>query len=327
MNTMNLHQAGLRLDRNWTQGLALFGLLVVAVAAPFVVYPVFIMKALCFALFASAFNLLAGYGGLISFGHAAFFGSASYVTAFVVKQWGFVPELGILAGVLVAAALGLCFGYLAIRRSGIYFAMVTLALAQIVYFVCFQSPFTNGEDGIQGVPRNYLFGLFDLSNRTIAYFVVFGIFLLGFAILSRAVNSPFGVVLQAIRENEIRAISLGYDVPRYKLLAFVLSAALSGLAGSTKCLIFGVASLTDVNFGVSGEVILMTLIGGMGTLLGPPLGALVVIGLEHYLEPLGQWVIFIQGLVFVLVVLFFRAGIVGALKKFSSARASGKNTP
>lgn len=305
------------LKPNGTLLVAAAAILLLAGAAPFVVYPVFIMKALCFALYACAFNLLAGYTGLISFGHAAFFGSASYITAYTVKAWDFTPEVGILAGVVVAAALGLVFGWLAIRRTGIYFAMVTLALAQMVYFFCFQAAFTGGEDGIQGVPRGLFIGLFDLSDLTTAYFVVLAIFLLGFAVIYRAVNSPFGEVLQAIRENEQRAISLGYRADRYKLIAFVLSATLTGLAGSTKCMVFGVASLSDVHFGASGEAILITLVGGLGTITGPVVGAFVIIGMEHYLSPLGQWVTFVQGLIFVLTVLFFRKGIVGTLARTS----------
>jgi branched-chain amino acid transport system permease protein len=295
-------------------------LLAVAIALPFVVYPVFVMKALCFALFACAFNLLIGYVGLLSFGHAAYFGIASYVTAYTVKMWALPPELGILLGTAVAAVLGLAFGWLAIRRSGIYFAMVTLALAQMVYFYALQSPWTGGEDGIQAVPRGYLLGVFDLNSPLVMYFFVLGVFLLGFFIIHRAIHSPFGNVLKAIRENEPRAISLGYKTDHYKLMAFVLSAALSGLAGATKSLVFQLASLTDVYWTMSGEVVLMTLVGGLGTVFGPVVGAFVVITMENYLARYGSWVTVIQGAVFVLCVLAFRRGIVGEIVAFVQRR-------
>src|SRR5579863_5689005 len=251
------------------QAVALVAMVAVIVVAPAVLYPVFLMKVLCFALFACAFNLLVGYVGLLSFGHAAFFGSASYVTAHVVKVWGFEPFLGILAGTAVAGALGLVFGWLAIRRQGIYFAMITLALAYLIYFLALQAKFTGGEDGIQAVPRGHLLGILDLGNPFAMYYTVLAIFLIGFGIIYRTIHSPFGQVLKAIRENEPRAISLGYKTDRYKLLAFVLSAALAGLAGSTKAIVFQLASLTDVQWQASGEVVLMTLIGGLGTALGP----------------------------------------------------------
>ena len=293
-----------------------FALMVGAfVVAPFVVYPVFLMKALCFALFACAFNLLIGYGGLLSFGHAAYLGSAGYVTAHAAKVWGWPPELAILAGVAGAAALGLVIGALAIRRQGIYFAMITLALAQMLYFFCLQAPFTGGEDGIQSVPRGVLFGLVDLRNTLAMYFTVLAIFLAGFLLIYRTIHSPFGQVLKAIRENEPRALSLGYGADQYKLIAFVLSAALSGLAGGTKAIVFQLASLTDVHWTMSGEVVLMTLLGGLGTVFGPVAGAVIVIGLETYLAQLGAWVTVVQGTIFVLCVLTFRRGVVGELAR------------
>ena len=293
-----------------------FALMVGAfVVAPFVVYPVFLMKALCFALFACAFNLLIGYGGLLSFGHAAYLGSAGYVTAHAAKVWGWPPELAILAGVAGAAALGLVIGALAIRRQGIYFAMITLALAQMLYFFCLQAPFTGGEDGIQSVPRGLLFGLVDLRNTLTMYFTVLAIFLAGFLLIYRTIHSPFGQVLKAIRENEPRALSLGYGADQYKLIAFVLSAALSGLAGGTKAIVFQLASLTDVHWTMSGEVVLMTLLGGLGTVFGPVAGAVIVIGLETYLAQLGAWVTVVQGAIFVLCVLAFRRGVVGELAR------------
>jgi branched-chain amino acid transport system permease protein len=285
------------------------------VLAPFVVYPVFLMKALCFALFACAFNLLIGYVGLLSFGHAAFLGSAGYVAAHAAKVWGWPPELAILAGAATAAALGLVIGALAIRRQGIYFAMITLALAQMLYFFCLQAPFTGGEDGIQSVPRGVLLGLIDLRHMMVLYFVVLAIFLAGFLLIYRTIHSPFGQVLKAIRENEPRALSLGYGADQYKLIAFVISAALSGLAGSTKAIVFQLASLTDVHWTMSGEVVLMTLLGGLGTVFGPVVGAVIVIALETYLAQLGAWVTVVQGSIFVLCVLAFRRGIVGELAR------------
>src|SRR5688572_3355816 len=285
-------------------------MVVLFVAAPFVVYPVFLMKALCFALFACAFNLLIGYGGLLSFGHAMFLGTAGYVCAHAAKTWGFPPELAILAGTAASALLGLVTGLVAIRRQGIYFAMITLALAQMIYFFCLQTPFTGGEDGIQSVPRGKLFGMIDLRDMMTLYFVVLAIFLAGFLLIYRVIHSPFGQVLKAIRENEQRVISLGYDVDKYKLVAFVLSAALSGLAGATKAIVFQLASLTDVNWPMSGEVVLMTLVGGLGTVFGPVVGAFVIITMETYLAEVGQWVTVVQGVVFVVCVLAFRRGIV-----------------
>jgi branched-chain amino acid transport system permease protein len=285
------------------------------VLAPFVVYPVFLMKALCFALFACAFNLLIGYVGLLSFGHAAFLGAAGYASAHAAKVWGLPPELAILSGAAVAGALGIGIGALAIRRQGIYFAMVTLALAQMLYFFCLQAPFTGGEDGIQSVPRGRLFGLLDLGNTLALYFVVLAIFLAGFLLIYRTIHSPMGQVLKAIRENEPRAVSLGYRVDQYKLIAFVLSATLSGLAGATKALVFQLASLTDVHWTMSGEVVLMTLLGGLGTVFGPVVGALFVVTLENYLAQLGAWVTVVQGAIFVLCVLTFRRGIVGEVSR------------
>jgi branched-chain amino acid transport system permease protein len=281
--------------------------------APFVVYPVFLMKALCFALFACAFNLLVGYAGLLSFGHAVFLGSAGYASAHAAKVWGLPPEAAILFATAASAALGLVVGALAIRRQGIYFAMVTLALAQMVFFFCLQAKFTGGEDGIQAVPRGMLFGVVDLRQPLAMYFVVLAVFLLGFLLIYRTIHSPFGQVLKAIRENEPRAISLGYKADHYKLIAFVLSAALSGLAGGTKAIVFQLASLTDVHWSMSGEVVLMTLLGGLGTVFGPVVGAFIVIGLENYLAQLGSWVLVVQGAIFVTCVLVFRRGVVGEL--------------
>lgn len=289
-------------------------MLALLAVAPFVgVYPVFLMKALTFALFACAFNLLLGFGGLLSFGHAMFLGTAGYLSAQAAKVWGFPPELAILTGTVVSAALGVVVGALTIRRQGIYFAMITLAIAQMVYFFYLQAPFTHGEDGIQAVPRGKLFGVLDLANTMTMYYVVVAIFAAGFLLIYRIVHSPFGQVLKAIRENEPRATSLGYNADRYKLLAFVLSAALSGLAGATKAIVFQLASLTDVYWTMSGEVVLMTLLGGMGTIFGPVVGAFVIIGLESYLAGFGEWVTVITGAIFVVCVLAFRRGIVGEL--------------
>jgi branched-chain amino acid transport system permease protein len=279
--------------------------------APLVVYPVFLMNVLVMALFASAFNLLLGYTGLLSFGHAAFLGSAAYVTGAVVKYWGLPTELGILAGTGFAVLLGWVIGGLAIRRSGIYFAMITLGFAQMVYFLVVQMPWTGGEDGLQGVPRGKILGLVSLDNRYAMYYFVFAVFLAGFFLVYRTIHSPFGHVLRAIRENEPRALSLGYDVDRYKLTAFVISAGLSGLAGALKALVLQFASLTDVHWHRSGEVVLMTLLGGMGTVMGPSVGALVVVTMDNYLAGLGDWVTVIIGAVFVVGVLAFRRGFVG----------------
>ena len=293
-------------------------LLAVGLVAPFVAYPVFLMKILCFALFACAFNLLLGYAGLLSFGHAAFLATGGYVTGYLLASYpGLTPELGILAGTFMATLLGALFGVLSIRRQGIYFAMVTLALAQLMFFVFVQLSFTGGEDGLHGVPRGHLFGMIDLSSNLAMYYFVFAVFVFGFAVIQRAVHSPFGQVLKAIRENEPRAVSLGYNVDAYKLLAFVLSAALAGLAGSTKTVVFQLASLTDAHWHMSGEVILMTLLGGVGTLLGPLMGAGLVVSLQHLLaqSPLGNWVSVILGIIFVVCVLSFRSGIIGELSK------------
>ncbi|MED5618268.1 branched-chain amino acid ABC transporter permease [Ideonella sp. BN130291] len=300
---MNRHQA------TWLAVLAFL------IAAPFIgIYPVFMMKGLAFAIFACAFNLLLGYTGLLSFGHAAFMGSAAYATGWLVRSAGFSPELGILAGVGLAALLGLVVGLIAIRRQGIYFAMITLAMAQMVYFVCLQVPFTGGEDGLQGVPRGQLFGLLPLGNDLAMYFFVLVVFVAVFLFIMRIVHSPYGQVLKAIRENEPRAISLGYDVDRYKLLAFVLSTAIAGLAGALKTLILGFATLSDVHWSLSGEVVLMTLLGGMGTFAGPVVGAFTIVGLQDFLaDRVGSWVTVIIGVTFVVCVIAFRRGIVGEL--------------
>ena len=295
------------------QGIALILLVAFLLAGPFVLYPVFLMKLLCFALFACAFNLLIGYVGLLSFGHAAFFGMGGYLAAHAAKVWGLTPEVSILAGGVVGAVLGLAFGWLALRRQGIYFAMITLALAQMVFFFCLQAPFTHGEDGIQSVPRGRLFGVIDLAPDMAMYWLVAAVFLIGFLLIHRIVHSPFGQVLKAIRENEPRATSLGYRADDYKLMAFVLSAALSGVAGGTKSLVFGIATLTDVHWSMSGEVVLMTLLGGLGTLFGPVVGAAVIVAMQNYLAPFGAWVTVIQGAIFVICVVAFRAGIVGEI--------------
>ena len=298
-----------------SRGPILFGLFVLAmIAAPHVgAYPLFLMKVLCFALFACAFNLLIGFVGLLSFGHAMFFGFSAYVSGHAAKVWGLGMETSILLGVAVAAVLGFIAGSIAIRRQGIYFAMVTLALSQMVFFFCLQAPFTGGEDGIQSIPRQPLFGVLDTKHELTMYYFVLVVFLIGFAIIYRTIHSPFGQVLKAIRENEPRAISLGYQVDRYKLLAFVLSATLAGLAGATKSQVFQLASLTDVTWQMSGEVVLMTLVGGMGTVFGPVVGAAVIISMQNYLASFGDWVLIIQGLIFVVVVMLFRKGIVGEI--------------
>ena len=294
----------------------LFAAMVLILAvAPFLVYPVFLMKLLCFALFACAFNLLVGFVGLLSFGHAMFFGGAAYVAAHAAKVWGFSFELAVLAGTATSALLGFVVGALAIRRQGIYFSMITLALAQMIYFFALQAPFTGGEDGIQKVPRGYLFGILDLQNDLTLYFVVVAIFLAAFLAIYRIVHSPFGQVLKSIRENEPRAISLGYKADHYKLMAFVLSASLVGLAGSVKATVFQLASLTDVHWSMSGEVVLMTLVGGLGTIFGPIAGAAVIITMENYLAKLGSWFTIVQGIVFVVCVLAFRRGIVGEIAR------------
>ena len=293
------------------------------ILAPAVVYPVFVMKALCFALFACAFNLLLGFGGLLSFGHSMFLGMAGYVSAHAAKVWGLPPELAILAGTAASTVLGVFTGMLAIRRQGIYFAMITLALAQMVFFFCLQAPFTGGEDGIQSVPRGNFLGFLDLSNTTVLYYVVLAIFTAGFLLIYRIIHSPFGQVLKAIRENEPRAISLGYRTEQYKLAAFVLSSGLAGLAGATKAIVFQLASLTDVHWSMSGEVVLMTLLGGMGTIFGPVVGAFVIITMENYLAELGSWFTITQGAIFVVCVLAFRRGIIGELEAWLRRRRAG----
>jgi branched-chain amino acid transport system permease protein len=300
-------------------------MLAVLVAAPFIgLYPVFLMKALCYAIFACAFNLLLGYTGLLSFGHAAYLGSAAYVTGWLVRSAGLSPELGVLAGMVVAGLLGLIVGLIAIRRQGIYFAMITLAMAQMIYFVCLQVPFTGGEDGLQGVPRGKLFGVINLADDLAMYFVVLAVFVAVFLFVIRVVHSPYGQVLKAIRENEPRAVSLGYDVDRYKLLAFVLSTALAGLAGSLKTLVLGFATLSDAHWSLSGEVVLMTLLGGMGTFAGPVLGAFTIIGLQDYLaDRVGSWVTVIIGVIFVVCVVAFRRGFVGELLAWQQRRQKG----
>ena len=294
-------------------------LLAALLVAPFVGYPIFLMKVLCFALFACAFNLLIGFTGLLSFGHAMFFGFAAYVSGHAAKVWGLTPELAILAGTLCATVIAVVTGWLAVRRQGIYFAMVTLALAQMIYFICVQAPFTYAEDGIQSIPRGKLFGVIDLANDTAMYYVVAAIFVFGFALIYRIIHSPFGQVLKSVRENEPRALSLGYNVDRYKLLAFVLSGTIAGLAGATKSIAFGIATLTDVSWQMSGEVVLMTLLGGLGTVLGPVVGAATIVGLENVLaDKVGPWVMVIMGVIFVVCVLAFRRGIVGELAALRS---------
>jgi branched-chain amino acid transport system permease protein len=280
------------------------------------IYLYFVMLGLCFALLACAFNLLVGYGGLLSFGHAMFLGTAGYVSAHALKVWGFPPELGIIAGVAAAGALAVVTGIVAIRRQGIYFAMITLALAQLLYFIYVQTPFTHGEDGIQGVPQGKLFGLLDLSHPETLYYVIMGGFMFGFLAIYRAINSPFGEVLKSIRENEQRAISLGYKTDQYKLLAYILSGTLAGLAGSLKVFVAQNASLTDVHWTMSGEIVLMTLVGGLGTVFGPVVGAFVIIAMQQYLAGFGQWFTVIQGVIFVACVLTFRRGMVGEIAHY-----------
>src|SRR3984957_3055498 len=295
------------------QSITFVVMLVLIAVSPFVLYPVFLMRVLTAALFACAFNLMLGYVGLLSFGHAAFFGMGSYVAAWTMKNWHVDASIAIIFGGLTGAALGLVLGYLAIRRSGIYFAMITLALAQMVYFFCLEAPFTGGEDGIQQVPRGHLFGFIDLSNDMTMYWVVAAVFIGGFLLVHRIIHSPFGQVLKGIRENEPRATSLGYRTDDYKLIAFVLSCGLSGLAGGTKALVFGIATLTDVNYPTSGEVVLTTLLGGLGTVFGPAMGALIVTSMEQYLAQAGAWVTVTQGVIFMICVLAFRRGIIGEL--------------
>jgi branched-chain amino acid transport system permease protein len=301
-------------------------LIILALVAPAFAYPVFLMKALCFALFACAFNLLLGYAGLMSFGHAMFFGMAGYFYGHVVKAWDMPPEIGLLAGVAGAAALGLVTGALAIRRQGIYFAMITLAFAQMVYFFCVQAPFTGGEDGLQGIPRKALLGgLIPTKNDLVLYYVVLAIFLFGYAAIYRFIHSPFGQVLKAIRDNEQRAVSLGYEADRYKLLAFVLSAALAGLAGATKALVQQFATLTDVAASTSGEVVLMALVGGLGTIIGPVVGAFIIVTMQNYLAGFGQFVLVIQGAIFVVIVLAFRKGVVGEFAEWWRRRRTASS--
>ena len=295
------------------QSWVLLLLVATVLVAPQVLYPVFVMKVLCFALFACAFNLLIGYVGLLSFGHAAFFGMGGYVAAYSAKRWGVSAELAIVLGGATGAALGLVLGWLAIRRQGLMFAMITLALAQMVYFFCLQAPFTGGEDGIQQVPRPALFGIVSMQPDMNLYWLVAAVFLAGFMLIHRIVHSPFGQVLKAIRENEPRATSLGYRTDDYKLIAFVLSSMLAGVAGGTKALVFGIATLTDVHSSMSGEVVLMTLLGGLGTIFGPVVGATVVVSMEQYLAQFGAWVTVTQGVIFVVCVLAFRRGIVGEI--------------
>ena len=302
------------------QRVAFVAMIAFFVLAPLFIYPVFLMKALCFALFACAFNLLIGFGGLLSFGHAMFLGMAGYVAAHSAKVWGFPPEFAILTGALAATVLGYLAGLLAIRRQGIYFAMITLALAQMVFFFCVQAKFTGGEDGIQSVPRGTFLGLLDLNQMMNLYWVVLGIFTAGFLLIFRIIHSPFGQVLKAIRENEARATSLGYRTDHYKLLAFVLSAGIAGLAGATKAIVFQLASLTDVHWSMSGEVVLMTLLGGLGTIFGPVVGAFIIAAMENYLAELGALVTIVQGAIFVVCVLAFRRGIMGELEAFLRQR-------
>lgn len=317
MTTQVLNSRAVGKTMNKTK-LSFLILLLVGLVAPFAVYPVFLMKVLCFALFACAFNLMLGYAGLLSFGHAAFLSTGGYLTGYAVMELGVTPEVGVLIGTLCAAGMGFIFGKLAIRRQGIYFAMITLALAQLVFFLYVQAPFTGGENGLQGIPRGKLFGLISLDGNLPMYYFVLAVFVIGFAIIYRTIHSPFGQILKAIRENEPRTISLGYDVDRFKLVAFVISAALAGLAGSTKSLVFQLASLTDANWHMSGEVILMTLLGGVGTIFGPIVGAATVVTLQNYLSqgPLASWVPVILGFIFVICVLLFRSGIVGEIQKF-----------
>jgi branched-chain amino acid transport system permease protein len=280
------------------------------------IYPYFVMQALCFSLFACAFNLLIGYSGLLSFGHSMFLGTAGYFTAYSLKSWGVPPAAGVLIGVFAAAVLSVITGAIAIRRQGIYFAMITLALSQLMFFIYLRAPFTGGEDGIQGIPQGTLFGILDLSHTTTLYYVVLSVFLLAFLLIHRIVNSPFGEVLKSIRENEPRAISLGYKVDRYKLMAFILSGTLAGLAGSMKMFVTQNASLTDVHWTMSGEVVLMTLVGGLGTSFGPIVGAFIIVAMQQYLASFGQWVMVMQGAVFIICVLTFRRGIVGEIAHY-----------
>jgi branched-chain amino acid transport system permease protein len=302
------------------QLVALLLLAAALVIGPYFLYPVFLMKLLCFALFACAFNLLIGYVGLLSFGHAAYFGMGGYIAGHAAKVWGFSPEVAVLAGAAVAGIQGWVFGWIAIRRAGIYFAMITLALAQMIYFFCVQAPFTGGEDGIQAIPRGSLFGNISLASDWSMYWFVAGIFMIGFLLIHRIIHSPYGQVLKAIRENEPRATSLGYRTDDYKLVAFILSATLAGVAGGVKSLVFGIATLTDVHWAMSGEVVLMTLVGGLGTVFGPVVGAAVIVTMQNYLAEMGAWVTVIQGGIFVACVLAFRRGIVGEIANLLRVR-------
>ena len=295
------------------QLVALGVLVTFLVVSPFVLYPVFLMKLLCFALFACAFNLLIGYVGLLSFGHAAYFGMGGYLAGHAAKAWGLTPEVSIIIGGVTAGLLGVVAGWIAIRRQGIYFAMITLALAQMVYFFCVQAPFTGGEDGIQAIPRGSFLGIFPLDRDMSMYWLVAGVFLAGFLLIHRIIHSPYGQVLKSIRENEPRATSLGYRTDDYKLMAFILSATLAGVAGATKSIVFGIATLTDVHWSMSGEVVLMTLVGGLGTVFGPVVGAAVIVTMQNYLAEMGAWVTVIQGVIFVACVLAFRRGLIGEL--------------
>jgi branched-chain amino acid transport system permease protein len=313
-------EEGVFLGFTKAQLLAFLAMVAFIAISPFFLYPVFLMKLLCFALFACAFNLLIGYVGLLSFGHAAYFGMGGYLAGHAAKVWGLPPEIAILIGGAVGAALGLVIGWIAIRRQGIYFAMITLAFAQMVYFFCVQAEFTGGEDGIQSIPRGTLFGMFDLRSDMTMYWMTAGIFLIGFLLIHRIVHSPFGMVLKSIRENEPRATSLGYRTDDYKLMAFVLSAALSGVAGGLKSIVFGIATLTDVFWTMSGEVVLMSLVGGLGTIFGPVVGAAVIITMQNYLAEFGAWVTVIQGVIFVLCVLAFRRGVVGEIGNWLRVR-------
>lgn len=314
------HEEEVALGFTRTQIIAFAVMVAFFVIAPFFLYPVFLMKVLAFALFACAFNLLIGYVGLLSFGHAAYFGMGGYIAGHAAKVWGLPPELAILAGGAVGGLLGVVFGWIAIRRQGIYFAMITLALAQMVYFFALQAPFTGGEDGIQSIPRGNLFGVIPLGSDMSMYWVTLAVFLIGFLLIHRVIHSPFGMVLKSIRENEPRATSLGYRTDDYKLLAFVLSATLAGVAGGVKSIVFGIATLTDVFWTMSGEVVLMSLVGGLGTIFGPVVGAAVIITMQNYLAELGAWVTVIQGIIFVVVVLAFRRGIVGEIGNWLRVR-------
>jgi branched-chain amino acid transport system permease protein len=303
---------------------AVIAFAVIVIVAPFVFYPIFLMRVFCYALFACAYNLLFGYGGLLAFGHAAFFGAAAYVAAHTAKMWGVTPEVAILLAGAVSTVLGALFGWLAIRRQGLYFAMITLALAQIVYFYAVKAPWTHGEDGIQSVPRGHAFGLIDLGQTMNMYWFVVGVFTIGFLIIYRAIHSPFGQTLKAIRENEPRAMSLGYNTDRFKLVAFTISAGLTGIAGATKAIVFQLASLVDVHFQVSGDALLMVLMGGIGTVLGPVVGAIMLVSMQTFLAGAGSWVLIIQGAIFVACILALRKGVVGSFEDWLERRAQRK---